>query len=136
MINVYSFLWAKLALFGWAVVITAVLLLLSLPVLAGVKKERLLSKEVSKNTINNILHSSETSKLHESDQIEKDEEDSENSPIIPDYLHEIIIGSSLGDLHIRKRYLNSNTSLNFKGSIKHEEYILYLYSLFKSFCRT
>jgi hypothetical protein len=48
----------------------------------------------------------------------------------------MIIGLSLGDLHIRKRYLNSNTTLNFKGSVKHEEYILFLYSHFKYFCRT
>lgn len=53
---------------------------------------------------------------------------------IPYELKEIIVGLALGDLHIRKRALN--TALNFKQSIKNEpSHILHLYTLFQEFCK-
>lgn len=52
---------------------------------------------------------------------------------IPSDLKEILIGSALGDHHIRKRH--SNTSLHFKQSIQNESYILHLYILFQEFCK-
>lgn len=48
---------------------------------------------------------------------------------IPSDLKEVIIGLALGDLYIRKRA--KNTSLQFKQSVKHEDYILHLYTLFR-----
>lgn len=57
-------------------------------------------------------------------------------PPINKELHEIIIGLILGDLHLRKRYSTSNTTLNFKGSQKHESYIRHLYSLFSLYCKS
>jgi hypothetical protein len=52
---------------------------------------------------------------------------------IPSELKDIIIGLGLGDLYIRKR--NKNTCLCFKQSLKHEEYIMHLYSLFQEYCK-
>lgn len=52
---------------------------------------------------------------------------------IPSDLKEILVGSALVDLHIRKRH--SNTSLHFKQSIQNEPYILHLYTLFQEFCK-
>ena len=52
---------------------------------------------------------------------------------MPSELKEIIVGLSLGDLHIRRRHLN--TSLSFKQSVKNEPYILHLYTLFQEFCK-
>jgi len=52
---------------------------------------------------------------------------------IPSDLKEILVGSALGDHHIRKRH--SNTSLHFKQSIQNEPYILHLYTLFQEFCK-
>lgn len=45
---------------------------------------------------------------------------------------DVLVGSGLGDLHIRRRYLNA--SLAFKQSIIHKEYIDHLFELFKMFC--
>jgi hypothetical protein len=53
---------------------------------------------------------------------------------IPPNLKETIIGLALGDLYIRKRYVN--TCLCFKQSIINEAYIIHLYSLFQEYCKT
>jgi hypothetical protein len=52
---------------------------------------------------------------------------------IPNELKEVLIGSALGDLYIRKR--SKNTSLHFKQSIKNEPYIIHLYTIFQEFCK-
>ena len=49
-------------------------------------------------------------------------------------IKDIIIGSALGDLHIRRRA--TNTCLNFKQSYINKDYILHLYSIFEEFCKT
>jgi hypothetical protein len=51
--------------------------------------------------------------------------------VSPD-LHEIIIGLSLGDLHIRKP--RNNALFMFEQGLIHEAYILHLYTLFKDYC--
>lgn len=49
-------------------------------------------------------------------------------------LHEIIIGSMLGDLTVEKPNLNCNARMQFKQSIINKEYIEHLYELFQEFC--
>ena len=90
----------KLALFGWAVVVTAVLLLLSLPVLAGI----LLKSYVKDNKSPVLFTFFKKLKTIRFKDVARD-------------LKDIIIGLGLGDLYIRKR--NKNTCLCFKQSFKH-----------------
>jgi predicted amidohydrolase len=47
-------------------------------------------------------------------------------------LHEIIIGTSLDDLNIRKNYANAR--LNFEQGLINEVYMIHLYDLFKDYC--
>jgi hypothetical protein len=49
-------------------------------------------------------------------------------------LHQIIIGCCLGDLYIYKDPRGVNPMLRFEQGLIHEEYILYLYNLFKGYC--
>jgi len=53
--------------------------------------------------------------------------------VTPD-IHNIIIGSLLGDLHINKQRNSINSRLMFKQGFINEAYILHLYDLFKSYC--
>ncbi|KAG0632612.1 homing endonuclease [Tuber brumale] len=53
---------------------------------------------------------------------------------LPFNLHEIIIGSILGDLSAEKPNKNCNTRLQFKQSIINKEYIYHLYQLFEELC--
>src|SRR5690348_3261229 len=55
---------------------------------------------------------------------------------LPFSLHEIIIGSMLGDLTAEKPNERCNTRLHFKQSIINKEYINHLYELFKDYCGT
>lgn len=46
-------------------------------------------------------------------------------------LHEIIIGSLLGDLTAERPNANCNTRLQFKQSLINKEYIYHMYNLFQ-----
>jgi len=54
--------------------------------------------------------------------------------ILPAVLHDIIIGSLLGDITVEKRNEKSNARIHFKQSIINKAYIDHLYSLFQEFC--
>lgn len=49
-------------------------------------------------------------------------------------LHEILVGSMLGDLTAEKNSIRSNTRLHFKQSTINRDYIEHLYSLFQDYC--
>ena len=49
-------------------------------------------------------------------------------------LKEILIGLILGDLFIRKKGINRDTSLQFKQGVIHQEYIYHLFTLFEKYC--
>lgn len=53
---------------------------------------------------------------------------------IPSNLHDIIIGLSLGDLHISRDY--QNTRLRFKQGAINSSYLVHLYELFYDYCLT
>lgn len=55
---------------------------------------------------------------------------------VPYDLHDIIIGSMLGDLTAEKPNKNCNTRLQFKQSIINKVYVEHLYDLFKEFCNS
>lgn len=56
-----------------------------------------------------------------------------NMDITP-VLHEILVGSMLGDLTAEKNSIRSNTRLHFKQSIVNRDYIEHLFSLFQDYC--
>jgi hypothetical protein len=119
--------------------ITAILLLLALPVLAGTCTTKFTK---FKTVLNFVEQSIPNSLLYENKSkpiilINKTtDSDSKEKTIwldnLPQELKEIIIGLALGDLYIRRRYVD--TCLCFKQSAKNKEYILHLYSLFKKYC--
>jgi len=55
---------------------------------------------------------------------------------VPHDLHEIIIGSLLGDLTAERPNTNCNTRLQFKQSLINKEYIYHMYNLFQVYCGT
>src|SRR2546427_2186182 len=55
---------------------------------------------------------------------------------IPNNLHEIIIGSLLGDLTAERPNIKCNTRLQFKQSLINKEYIYHMYNLFQVYCGT
>jgi hypothetical protein len=55
--------------------------------------------------------------------------------VSPD-IHNILIGSLLGDLHINRQRNSINSRLMFKQGKINEAYILHLYDLFKYYCGT
>jgi hypothetical protein len=53
---------------------------------------------------------------------------------VSQFLHEVIIGKMLGDVHAERPSAKHNTRLCFKHSSKHKLYITHLFELFSSFC--
>src|SRR5271154_1925123 len=51
-------------------------------------------------------------------------------------LKAILVGSLLGDLNARKHGRSVNAKLCFEQGLVHEAYLLHLYELFSSYCRS
>lgn len=118
----------KVPLFGWAIFVTAILLLLSLPVLAG-RYTMYLHIIFVCSYMSSIFYYSLPLIPITAYKYPKDI----RIDGIPQYLKEIIIGLALGDLYMRRK--SKNTTLNFKQSNIHSEYIYHLYSLFQEYCQ-
>lgn len=56
--------------------------------------------------------------------------------MLTSFLHEVIIGCMLGDLHAEKPSVNHNTRLTFKQGGSNIIYIHHLYDLFSYYCGT
>ena len=54
--------------------------------------------------------------------------------LVTPFLHEVIMGLMLGDLHVEKPSVKHNARLQFKQSTINALYIAHLYSLLESFC--
>jgi len=54
--------------------------------------------------------------------------------VLPETLKSILVGLMLGDLNGEKQKIGSNIRLRFEQGTVHEDYLLHLYDLFKSFC--
>lgn len=52
---------------------------------------------------------------------------------LPENLKSILVGLILGDLYAQKQKIGSNVRFRFEQSTIHEDYLLHLYDLFKSF---
>jgi len=55
---------------------------------------------------------------------------------LSDELKQILVGLILGDLHIPPKTLNSNPYLQFAQGTVHEQYLMHLYDLFSSYCKS
>jgi len=53
---------------------------------------------------------------------------------LPEELKQILVGLMLGDLNAQKQTINSNVRLRFEQGLVHEQYLMHLYELFKSYC--
>jgi len=53
---------------------------------------------------------------------------------LSDLLKQILVGLMLGDLNAQKRTSNSNVRLRFEQGLVHEQYLMHLFELFKSYC--
>jgi len=53
---------------------------------------------------------------------------------LTDQLKQILVGLLLGDLYAQKRRKTGNTVFRFEQGTVHEDYLNYLYELFKSYC--
>lgn len=54
--------------------------------------------------------------------------------VLPENLKSILIGLTLGDLYVQKQKRAANVRLCFEQGTIHEDYLLHLYELFKTFC--
>jgi hypothetical protein len=59
-----------------------------------------------------------------------------NDQQLSQYQFQALIGLTLGDVHVIRKYPHYNTSICFEQSLAHESYLFYLYGMFKNLVAT